>query len=168
MPDDAPDTRRIDWVNGAPREIFVAYARWHAAVQRVADTGDMTPLIELLRAEVPPRDACILLADLLSSRRLKRKQGRQADPTRVSLLQGGLHLQAARYHGHRKDGLDHDEALRAAIVDFKIEETLLRGLEPPDGDELAEAVTDTEIERLHNHLHGRHGTSRRLRKRRPA
>jgi hypothetical protein len=159
----------IDWVRGTPHDLLAAYAHWHTAIRRAADTGDAAKLVDLLRSDEPlHRDARDLLADLLACRRLKRKRGGQADPTRVSLAQGALYQQAALYRYWRAKGLNHDEALHRALLDFKTEEIAMLGGAPLSDDEIAESVTDAEIERLHGHLQGRHGTTRRLKMRRRA
>jgi hypothetical protein len=166
-PETPDDLRRIDWPSGKPRELFIAYARWHEAVARAADDGDSTPLIQLLRSDVPlPRDARDLLADLHACRKMKRRPGHQAEPTRLALSQGALNLQAAAYHYWREHGIGHDDALRRALVDFLGEEIRLRDEEPPGADELAERVTDEEVERLDSHIRGKRGTTRRWRRRR--
>lgn len=157
----------INWPSGTPRDVFIAYTRWHATVRRTADIGDAAPLIDLLRSDAPlHRDARDLLANLFTCRQVTRKPGRQADPTRVSFAQGNLHLQAGAYRYHRRQGVAHDEALRQALLEFKAEEAAACGGEPPGDDELNEMVTDADIERLDGHIRGKRGTTRRVQKRR--
>src|SRR5262245_33190315 len=113
---------RINSRSSQPIEAFVAYAQWDGAVARASE-GDPEALIALLRSEMPlGSDARGLIAELLSCRQLKRKRGGQATPGRITLTEGRLQKQAAHFRYWKGKGLPIEDAIRAALRDYKREE----------------------------------------------
>jgi hypothetical protein len=179
QPDDIPDPGApeprefdpneilsIDWTRGTPHRLFESFVRWDAAIQRAAETGDVRPLIELLHSDEPlHRDVRDRIAELLALRQIKRRPGRQATPGRITLTEGQLNDQAAYYRYYRRIGMDHDGALRAAIMSFKGDEIEMLGKDRPGDDELTEMTTDEEVERLNDRIRGKRGSSRRMQRR---
>lgn len=160
---------RIDWVSGKPAEAIAAYLRWLDAVEK-ADQGDKGPLIALLQSEeVLGPDARDLVADLLSRHNLRKPPGGQATPAyRMTPAEGWLHHQAAGVRYWKKKGLSNEDAIRAALRDYKREEFELKNYPElaPDDEQLDEMITDKEFTLLENLIAGRRGSSRRIRQRR--
>jgi hypothetical protein len=160
----------LDHVKGEPRGLWNAYVQFHTAAGRVVD--DPSLLIELLRSDAPMcRDARDVVAQIFEMYRVRRKPGPKVTPGLITVTEGELNVQASHYRHYRQKGLDHADALIAALVDHRRFQIYLasepddtpddgEAVDEPTDEDLAALMTDEEIDRLENRVLGKRGSAR--------
>jgi hypothetical protein len=137
--------KRIDWVEGKPRDAIAEYLLWLEAIELVDNKDDCRKLIELLRSDhIPGPEVRCLIADLFARYKLRRRQGRPATPAyRLTNAEADA-ADIRRHYRYFRRTMTHEQAVNAT----------------------AKEIQSGDIQKIENCVGGRRGSSQRMQRRR--